>query len=89
MKFAMIATWRMAVEGITKASEGLKNGINAGDAIEEAIKKANEEYELLNKKYTIEVQELIWNEEEEEYINIWNNDNSLNEDSIKLVLGAI
>lgn len=57
--------------------------------IEEAIKKANEEYELLNKKYTIEVQELIWNEEEEEYINIWNNDNSLNEDSIKLVLGAI
>lgn len=38
MKFAMIATWRMAVEGITKASEGLKNGINAGDAIEEAIK---------------------------------------------------
>ena len=34
MKFAMIATWRMAVEGITKAAEGLKSGMEAGDAIE-------------------------------------------------------
>lgn len=38
MKWAMIATWRMAVEGITEASEGLKNGGFAGDAIEKAIK---------------------------------------------------
>lgn len=38
MKFAMIATWRMAVEGITRATESLKNGGSAGDAIEEAVK---------------------------------------------------
>lgn len=38
MKWAMIATWRMAVEGITKASESLKNGADASEAIEEAIK---------------------------------------------------
>ncbi|MDO5040153.1 N(4)-(beta-N-acetylglucosaminyl)-L-asparaginase [Clostridium sp.] len=38
MKWAMIATWRMAVEGITEASEDLKNGGFAGDAIEKAIK---------------------------------------------------
>lgn len=38
MKWAMIATWRMAVEGITEASENLKNGGFAGDAIEKAIK---------------------------------------------------
>lgn len=38
MKFAMIATWRMAVEGISEAAKGLKDGMEAGDAIEEAIK---------------------------------------------------
>lgn len=38
MKWAMIATWRMAVEGITEAAKSLENGGNAGDAIEEAIK---------------------------------------------------
>ncbi|GAA0070307.1 N(4)-(beta-N-acetylglucosaminyl)-L-asparaginase [Clostridium sardiniense] len=38
MKWAMIATWRMAVEGITEASEDLKRGGFAGDAIEKAIK---------------------------------------------------
>ncbi|MGG7078823.1 N(4)-(beta-N-acetylglucosaminyl)-L-asparaginase [Clostridium sardiniense] len=38
MKWAMIATWRMAVEGITEASEDLKKGGFAGDAIEKAIK---------------------------------------------------
>ena len=30
--WGMIATWRMAVEGITKGSEMLKNHGNAGDA---------------------------------------------------------
>ncbi|MEG0238427.1 MAG: N(4)-(beta-N-acetylglucosaminyl)-L-asparaginase [Clostridium sp.] len=38
MKWAMIATWRMAIEGITEASEELKNGGFAGDAIEKAVK---------------------------------------------------
>ena len=37
--WGIIATWRMAVEGITKASEMLKNGGNAGDAIEVAVKE--------------------------------------------------
>ncbi|MGL5478677.1 MAG: N(4)-(beta-N-acetylglucosaminyl)-L-asparaginase [Clostridium sp.] len=36
--WGIIATWRMAVEGITKASEMLKNGEDSGDAIEAAIK---------------------------------------------------
>ena len=35
----MIATWRMAVEGITKAPKMLKNGGDAGDAIESASGK--------------------------------------------------
>ena len=38
MKYAMIATWRMAVEGITNSAELLMNGKSAGDAIENAIK---------------------------------------------------
>ncbi|MGG7143977.1 N(4)-(beta-N-acetylglucosaminyl)-L-asparaginase [Clostridium nigeriense] len=38
MKYAMIATWRMAVEGITSSAELLKKGNSAGDAIENAIK---------------------------------------------------
>ncbi|MGL5417648.1 MAG: N(4)-(beta-N-acetylglucosaminyl)-L-asparaginase [Clostridium sp.] len=38
MKWAMIATWRMAVEGITEAGKDLENGVFAGDAIEKAIK---------------------------------------------------
>ena len=32
--WGMIATWRMAVEGITKGAEMLKDGGDAGDAIE-------------------------------------------------------
>lgn len=36
--WGMIATWRMAVEGISTASEDLKVGGDAGDAIEKAIK---------------------------------------------------
>lgn len=40
--WGIIATWRMAVEGITKASEMLKNGEDSGDAIEEAIKEVED-----------------------------------------------
>lgn len=36
--WGMIATWRMALEGITAGSEMLKQGQNAGDAIETAIR---------------------------------------------------
>ena len=35
--WGMIATWRMAVEGITKGAGLLKDGKDAGDAIETAI----------------------------------------------------
>lgn len=38
MKWAIIATWRMAIEGLTEAAEELKNGAYAGEAIEKAIK---------------------------------------------------
>lgn len=37
--YGMIATWRMAVEGITKGREILENKGSAGDAIETAIKE--------------------------------------------------
>ncbi|WP_194189887.1 N(4)-(beta-N-acetylglucosaminyl)-L-asparaginase [Clostridium chrysemydis] len=40
--WGIIATWRMAVEGITKASEMLKNGEDSGDAIEKAIKEVED-----------------------------------------------
>ena len=40
--WSMIATWRMAVEGITKGSEMLKNHGNAGDAIETAIREVED-----------------------------------------------
>lgn len=40
--WGIIATWRMAVEGITAASEMLKTGSNAGDAIELAIKEVED-----------------------------------------------
>ncbi len=36
--WAIIATWRMAAEGINEAKKILENGGNAGDAIETAIK---------------------------------------------------
>ena len=45
MKYGMIATWRMAVEGITEAAKDLNNGATAGDAIEKAIKMV-EDYPL-------------------------------------------
>lgn len=38
MKWAIIATWRMALEGVQKANELLKNKESSGDAIEIAIK---------------------------------------------------
>lgn len=40
--WGMIATWRMAVEGITKGSELLKEGGDAGDAIETAIREVED-----------------------------------------------
>lgn len=40
--WGIIATWRMAVEGITKADEMLKEGADAGDAIETAIKEVED-----------------------------------------------
>ncbi|SHF04609.1 N(4)-(beta-N-acetylglucosaminyl)-L-asparaginase [Clostridium fallax] len=40
--YGMIATWRMAVEGIAKGRDILKNGGSAGDAIECAIKEVED-----------------------------------------------
>lgn len=40
--WGIIATWRMAMEGIEKAEKMLKNGANAGDAIETAIKEVED-----------------------------------------------
>lgn len=40
--WGMIATWRMAVEGITKGSEILKNNGDSADAIETAIKEVED-----------------------------------------------
>ncbi|QZY55806.1 N(4)-(beta-N-acetylglucosaminyl)-L-asparaginase [Crassaminicella profunda] len=37
MGFGMIATWRMALEGVTCASEMLKNGLKSDECIEKAI----------------------------------------------------
>ncbi|HBF77350.1 MAG TPA: N(4)-(beta-N-acetylglucosaminyl)-L-asparaginase, partial [Clostridiaceae bacterium] len=38
MGWTIIGTWRMALEGIEKSSELLKNGRNSKDAVETAIK---------------------------------------------------
>ncbi|WP_392486184.1 N(4)-(beta-N-acetylglucosaminyl)-L-asparaginase [Haloimpatiens sp. FM7315] len=38
MKWAIIGTWRMAIEGVTESAVDLNNGAFAGDAIEKAIK---------------------------------------------------
>ncbi|MDE6195906.1 MAG: isoaspartyl peptidase/L-asparaginase, partial [Erysipelotrichaceae bacterium] len=40
--WGIIATWRMAQEGISKASELLKDGGDAGDAIEMAIREVED-----------------------------------------------
>ena len=40
--WGIIATWRMAVEGITTASKMLKEGADAGDAIETAIREVED-----------------------------------------------
>ena len=37
--WGIIATWRMAVEGISKASQVLAEGGDAGDAIEIAVRE--------------------------------------------------
>ena len=36
--YGMIATWRMALEGVQKGNEILKNHGNCQDALEEAVK---------------------------------------------------
>ncbi|ADL07049.1 N(4)-(beta-N-acetylglucosaminyl)-L-asparaginase [Thermosediminibacter oceani] len=38
MKWAIIGTWRMSLEGIIAATEILKHGGDSGDAVEEAVK---------------------------------------------------
>lgn len=38
MKWGIIATWEMALEGVIKVSNGLDKGMNSADAVEEAIK---------------------------------------------------
>lgn len=40
--WGMIATWRMAVEGITKGAQMLKDGSDGGDAIETAIREVED-----------------------------------------------
>ena len=40
--WGIIATWRMAVEGITKAKEELESGGDAGNAIETAIREVED-----------------------------------------------
>ena len=40
--WGIIATWRMAAEGVGKAAEILKNGGDAGDAIETAVKEVED-----------------------------------------------
>ena len=40
--WGMIATWRMAVEGVTKGAEMLKENGGAGDAIETAIREVED-----------------------------------------------
>ena len=42
--YGIIATWRMALEGITEAEHMLKDGATASDAIETAI-RAVEDFE--------------------------------------------
>ncbi|NYE03467.1 isoaspartyl peptidase/L-asparaginase-like protein (Ntn-hydrolase superfamily) [Bacillus niacini] len=38
MKWGIIATWRMALEGVSQAAKELEQGVNAGDALEHAIR---------------------------------------------------
>lgn len=45
MKWGIIATWRMALEGVEAVTEFLENGGNSGDAVEDAIKMV-EDYPL-------------------------------------------
>lgn len=45
MKWGIIATWRMALEGVSAAAEMLKSGGSSGDAVEGAVKMV-EDYPL-------------------------------------------
>ena len=40
--WAIIATWSMAIKGVTKASNDLKKGIDAGDAVELAVREVED-----------------------------------------------
>lgn len=40
--WGIIATWQMALDGVEKATEMLKNGADAGDAIETAVKEVED-----------------------------------------------
>ena len=40
--WAMIATWRMAIEGLTKACNELEKGMDAGDAVELAVREVED-----------------------------------------------
>lgn len=40
--WGMIATWRMALEGVTKGADMLRQGGNAGDAVETAIREVED-----------------------------------------------
>ena len=40
--WGIIATWQMALDGVEKATEMLKNGGDAGDAIETAVKEVED-----------------------------------------------
>lgn len=42
MTYGMIATWRMAYDGVASMTEALKNGEGAGTALVEAIKKVED-----------------------------------------------
>lgn len=43
MKYRMIATWKMSLEGVKKGASLLKEGKEAGDAVEEAIHTVEDE----------------------------------------------
>lgn len=52
MTYAMIGTWRMAYEGLSKAMTTLEAGGKSTDAIEIAIKEV-EDYPFLNRLATV------------------------------------
>ena len=46
--WGIIATWRMAVEGISKASQVLAEGGDAGDAIEIAVREVERTFRTIS-----------------------------------------